>query len=198
MCGSPYSLQWQRNRSHCPNLVEEHLLIFPSASRLGTKGSQVRITWGRAGIFARTWASLVEMYNEWYMEYVENKIGVSRLVVRFEDLLFHTEYVVNEIRKCVGATWIHIANVTENDTFEAKPLFQYAALPAKTHPYFAKYKPPSSLISAMIKNGQDPSGKQRVGNMSPDDVEYAVSQFNEDLLRMFHYQIDPFSKDGQR
>jgi hypothetical protein len=191
MCGSPYSLQWQRNRSHCPNLVEEHPLIFPSASQLGTRGSQVRIRWGPSGVFVRTWASLVEMYNEWYMEYVENKVGISRLVVRFEDLLFHTEDVINEVRKCVGATWIHTTNVTEKDTSEEKPLFQYAALPAKTHPYFAKYKPPSSLVSAMIKNGQDLSGTQRVGNMSPADIEYAVSQLNPHLLSMFHYQIDP-------
>ena len=194
MCGSPYSLEWQRNRSHCPNLVEDRPLVFPSSARLRTKGSQVRIRWGPSGIFVRTWASLVEMYNEWYMEYVENKVGISRLVVRFEDLLFHTEDVINQIRQCVGASWIHTTNATSeggNDSAEVQPVFQYAVIPAKTHPYFAKFKPPSSLISAIIKNGQDPSGKQRIGSMSPADVQYAVSQFRPDLLRLFHYQLDP-------
>jgi hypothetical protein len=202
MCGSPYSLEWQRNRSHCPNLVEEKPLIFPSSSHLPTEGSQVRIRWGPSGNYIRTWPSLVEMYNEWYTEYVENTANVSRIIVRFEDLLFHTEYVVNAIRECVGATWVHTTNVTNNHTNmaedtdgtlqpEQQPIFQYAALPAKTHPYFAKYKPPTSLISAMIKYGQDPTGRHRMGNMSPDDARYATSQFNPELLRTFHYQINP-------
>jgi hypothetical protein len=222
MCESPYSLEWQRNKTHCPNLVEERPLLFPSSSNLPTKGSQVRIRWGPTGNYIRTWPSLVEMYNEWYNEYVINTYNISRLIIRFEDLLFHTEEVIDTIRKCVGATWVNTTNQTSVKTIQLKngtiiqehisqeqPIFQYPISPAKTHPYFTRYKPPSSLISAIIKYGQDTSTStttatttlpnqehhrsQRLGNMSPDDIEYAMQNLDPKLLQQFHYKIDPLN-----
>lgn len=44
-------------------------------------------------------------------------------MVRFEDLLFHTEEVMEQIRDCVGAFW-------------KEDKFVYNPAPAKTLPYF--------------------------------------------------------------
>ena len=173
----------------------------PLNSNAPTEGSQVRIRWGPTGNYIRTWPSLVEMYNDWYNEYVVNAQNISRIIIRFEDLLFHTEYVINAIRECVDAKWIHTTNVTsttndenghETVVVEERPIFQYAVSPAKTHPYFSKYKPPSSYVSALIKYGQDDiEGRNRYGSMTPADIEYAQTHLNPELLRLFHYQINP-------
>ena len=203
MCGSPYSLEWQRNTTHCPNLVSVDRLNVLNQNDMPTRGSQVRIRWGPTGNYIRTWPSLVEMYNEWYNEYVVNAQNISRIIIRFEDLLYHTEYIINAIRECAGAEWVHTTNVTstirdeyghERVVVEERPVFQYTVSPAKTHPYFAKYKPPSSYLSALIKYGQeDADGRNRYGSMSPADIEYARTHLNPELLRLFHYQINPSS-----
>ena len=212
MCGSPYSLEWQRNATHCPNLVNvDHwndrskLSAFSNNNNdKPTQGSQVRIRWGPTGNYIRSWPSLVEMYNEWYNEYVVNTQNISRIMIRFEDLLFHTEHVIDAIRECAGAKWIHTTNVTtniqhENGTVtvavEERPVFQYTVSPAKSHPYFIQYKPPSSYISALIKYGQDDiNGRNRYGSMSRADIEYAQTHLDPELLKLFHYQINPSAK----
>jgi hypothetical protein len=171
MCESPYTLEWNKSKSHCPTLIEEATGVQQEPS-----GFPVRIRWGRD--FIRKWPSLAHLWSDWYREYVDAK-DLPRIMVRFEDLLFHTEAVVEEIRDCVGATWID------------EEQFHYAAAPAKTHPYFARYKAPSSLVSAMIKYGQDDSGSSRTGSMTAADLEYAAESLDADLVKQFHYQQRP-------
>jgi hypothetical protein len=108
----------------------------------------------------------------WYREYYES--NMPRIIIRFEDLLFHTEKVIDSIRDCVGAQW-------KSETF------QWQAAPAKTHPYFAKFKPPSSLISAIIKYG---TSRGRLGNMNKDDHMYARQIIDANMIHNFHYR-DP-------
>lgn len=172
MCESPYTLEWNKSKLHCPNLVEP----VNASVRQEPKGVPVRIRWGKD--FIRTWPSLAHLWSAWYREYVDAD-DMPRILVRFEDLLFHTEAVVEEIRECVGATWIDEGQ------------FRYAAEPAKTHPYFARYKAPSSLVSAMIKYGQDDSGSARRGSMTEADLKFAAGGLDADLIEQFHYQKRP-------
>lgn len=167
MCESPYTLEWNKSDSHCPNLVEK-----------GLSGVPVTIRWSTN--FVRKWPSLAHLWSSWYREYIDAD-DMPRIVVRFEDLLFHTEAVVEEIRDCVGASYVD------------KEHFHYAAAPAKTHPYFSKYKAPSSLISAMIKYGQDDNGSSRTGNMNEADLAYASKNLDADLIQQFQYQRQPGS-----
>lgn len=172
MCVSPYTLNWAKSDTHCPNLVEPE-----TANLAKPKGVPVKIRWGVD--FARTWPSLAHMWSVWYREYVDDA-DLPRIMVRFEDLLFHTEVVIDAIRQCVGATWVD------------EEQFHYSAAPAKTHPYFSKFKAPSSLISAMIKYGQDDdSGSARTGSMTEADLKYAENSLDTDLMDLFHYQRRP-------
>jgi hypothetical protein len=157
MCESPYTLQWNVSSNHCPTLVDATNSSVP-----------VKIRWSKG--YIRSWPSLAHLWSMWYREYYES--SMPRLIIRYEDLLFHTEKVIDSIRDCVGATW-------KSDTF------QWQAAPAKTHPYFARFKAPSSLVSAVIKYG---SAKGREGTMNIDDQTYARTFIDKAMVRNFHYQ----------
>lgn len=157
MCQSPYTLQWKYDKQHCPTLVNRTNTPVP-----------VKIRWSKG--YIRSWPSLAHLWSTWYREYYES--DMARIFIRYEDLLFHTETVIDSIRQCVGASW-------KTDTF------QWQAAPAKTHPYFAKFKAPSSLVSAIIKYGSE---NGRWGTMNAQDRAYARQYIDKMLVDQFHYQ----------
>lgn len=168
MCESPYSLEWQQDELHCPNLLQ-------SQPRHGDVEETVPVSIRWNHNVTRTWPSLAHVWSSYYQEYSQDDdTDAPRIFVRFEDLLFHTQTVVNKIRECVGATWIHDA-------------FQYIPEPAKAHPYFARFKPPTSLVSAMIKYGQDDDSLSRRGTMTLDNFHYASRILDPELMKLFHY-----------
>lgn len=123
MCQSPYTMDWNRTDAHCPNLIEDTTIMNADMTAENSDipaemGVSVFIRWGRWG---RSWHSLAHVWNQWYREYYE--ADFPRLMIRFEDLLFHTKTVMNEIRECVGAQW-------------KKPEFVYRTAPAKSGEYF--------------------------------------------------------------
>lgn len=125
MCESPYSMIWNQTASHCPNLIEDSTVmdteVTPFTKDLpASMGVNVFIQWGH---FQRKFDSLAHVWSKWYREYVQ--ADFPRLIVRFEDLIFHTEEVLREIKDCVGAEWKqdHII---------------YPAAPVKTAAYFGK------------------------------------------------------------
>ena len=163
MCESPYTMEWNMSDTHCPNLMENDA------------STPIRVSWSRD--YVRRWPSMSKLWSSWYREYYDHR-DMPRLLIRFEDLLFHPEAVLEQIRECVGAEWRH-------DTF------QYQSAPAKTHPYFARYKPPSSLISAMIKYGWN-NRPRRIGTMTEDDLAYALDTIDAELAeQVFHYAPVP-------
>lgn len=125
MCESPYTMDWNHSSSHCPNLIEESTIMETDVTTFtkdlpASMGVNVFIRWGR---FQRTFDSLAHVWNQWYKEYVE--ADFPRLIVRFEDLIFHTEEVLHEIHDCAGAEW-------------KQDYLIYPTAPAKTAAYFGK------------------------------------------------------------
>jgi len=45
--------------------------------------------------------SLADMWSDWYRSYIDAEF--PRLIIRFEDTLFHAEKIMEIISKCVGA-----------------------------------------------------------------------------------------------
>jgi hypothetical protein len=126
MCESPYTMHWNMTDAHCPNLVEESTLWDADVTETtqdipAEMGNPVYIQWGRWG---RTFHSLAHVWSSWYREYYQAEF--PRLIIRFEDLLFHTETVLDQVRECVGAEWTH-------------PTFVYQTEPAKTAEYFSTF-----------------------------------------------------------
>jgi hypothetical protein len=162
MCESPYTLRWAHSKEHCPNLLNDE----------GTNSTPISVSWAQK--FQRKWPSMVHLWSSWYGEYVHQfDHGAPRMIIRFEDLLFHTEKVMDEIRDCVGAEFLEGS-------------FQYATAPAKTHPYFARFKAPTSLVSALIKYGKD-DRKKRTETMTKQEIEFAKEYLDSGLMELFHY-----------
>ena len=118
-------MEWNRTGAHCPNLIEDSTIMDAEVPEdtegiPENLGVPVWIRWGRWG---RSWSSLAHVWNSWYREYYH--ADFPRLIIRFEDLLFHTEAVLEEIRDCVGAEWKHEKIV-------------YHTAPIKTAAYFGK------------------------------------------------------------
>ena len=118
MCESPYLLNWEHSHSafkgrHCPNLVTD---------KNHSQGVPANVLWGTT--WNRTWESLASVWTEWYREYYD--ADFPRLMIRFEDLLFHTPEVLDQIRECAGAEW-------------KESHFVFSTSPSKTTEYFSTY-----------------------------------------------------------
>jgi hypothetical protein len=115
MCESPYLMNWEHSEKHCPNL-----LASKSSKSGSTRGNPAKTRWGN---YSREWDSLAHVWSDFYREYEE--ATYPRLVIRFEDVLFHTEAVVDQIRQCAGGVWKH-------------PKFVHSPTPVKQNKYFSK------------------------------------------------------------
>jgi hypothetical protein len=214
MCQSPYTLVWNMSSSHCPNLIESideinnhrksvHISIRWGGKFVRTWSSLVHVwsSWYREYYEAITPSAQSQSDNKMlYDGYNKHKIQtqsllpptterIPRLMIRFEDLLFHAEEVVEQIRQCVGASW-KIRNDTSTDpASNGKSPFRYGLAPAKTHPYFSSFKKhQSSLVSAIIKYGQEGSnGRRRVDNMTDADIAFAKRYIDNKILDVFNY-----------
>ena len=99
MCRLGYNAKWPRGRDgHCPNLVpdeeERQNLTFRGMTTVpvdvGLKG----------GIFWDEYESLAALWSEWNRLYFD--ADFPRLMIRFEDTLYHAEQVMHQIKQCIG------------------------------------------------------------------------------------------------
>ena len=119
--------------------------------------------------------SLARVWTEGYQEYV-HAADVPRLLIRLEDLLFHTEAVLHEIKTFVGAraSMIH-------------SLFTNWLQPSNT-PILNATKKQSGFVAALVKYGRDHG--EHTGNMTVEDRDYAQRFLSRELLELFQYR-DP-------
>ena len=107
--------------------------------------------------------SLADFWTEWYQQY--RKAIFPRLIVRFEDTLFHAETIMEKIGECVGRPI-------------QKP-YKYFLEAAKSH------GDSIDLEAALFKYGTD---RGRLSSLTCSDLEYAQKALDPELMRMFHYQ----------
>lgn len=93
-----------------------------------------------------------------------------RLIVRTEDFLFHAQEVMDAINTCVG--------------FETKS-FKYELQAVK--------KKGTDFVAAMTKHG---TTKNRALQMYAEDLDYARSVLNPELLEMLQYPSVPASSEA--
>lgn len=171
MCGTAYSAVWRHSEAHCPNLVpgDYERAHYPQLAR--RKSVPVRIEFDRTSV--GHWDSLVHLWNDWYRQYYDAEY--PRLMIRFEDLLFAPDRLLELIAGCVG-------------TDVVKPV-RYRATTAKDHGSH------TDLVRAMIKHGGGGGGGRdfrrgelRTSNMTADDVAFADKELDAVLMRHFQYR----------
>ena len=171
MCKSPYEAHWKHNDGHCPNLVPNQWDLEQFAALQGHSTVPVRVKFSENQTIH--WDSLVGLYNEWYREYYDATF--PRLMVRFEDLLFAPEEMLQAIADCVGA--------------ELAPNIVYNTKSSKDH------GSQTNLVGAMIKFG---SGRGRLHNMTSEDVQYVNDALDKQLRTTFDYTgatFDPLLRE---
>lgn len=85
MCKNPYTARWPHFHI-CPNL------------RLNGGWNNVTVKYG-AG--TATYKSLVHLFNDWYRAYLDD-LNNPYLMVRMEDLVFHTKETITQVCGCAG------------------------------------------------------------------------------------------------
>lgn len=113
--------------------------------------------------------SLADLWRVWIDEYV-SRSDIPRLIVRFEDMLFHAENVMEAIRRCVG-----VASEASPTAADEAP-FYYEIGKSKDRG--------SDFVQALERYG---TGKNRFRGMKRDDLAYTKTAFPDDLMELFGY-----------
>ena len=127
----------------------------------------VSASYGEA--YSQQYESLASMWSQWNREYLD--ADFPRLFVRFEDMLYNPESVMQQVADCSGLS--------------VRQPYRAMLEPSKAH------GKSSGLVSALTRYGTDTG---RSDGMLPDDIQYSERVLDKQLMDLFHYV--PLKKDN--
>jgi hypothetical protein len=172
MCKSQYAAHWKKTRLHCPNLVptaHDIEKFRKDGIRTMTDTFNVTVNFDTNQILH--WQSLIHLYNDWYQQYYTDAT-YPRLIVRFEDMLLHAPTIVHMIGTCAGVDNVTLSNAP----------FRYQVKSAKDHGSHTDF------VKAILKSGNIDA---RLRNMTKDDIQFATTQLDSQLIEAMHYILPP-------
>lgn len=173
LCRHKYATNWFHSKAHCPNLVpNEHDYGHRGITRM-TKSIPVRVRYQDRDDMVVQYNSMLDFWNTWYSDYLNEK-EFPRIMIRFEDILFHLDEVMTKICECGGG------EVKQNK--DGMHLKEQAAKKGTVH------NGSSGLLSAITKYG---SATHRLDGMTKEDVEFANENVSSDLMELFSYTYAP-------
>mmetsp|Transcript_5754 Transcript_5754/g.8461 ORF Transcript_5754/g.8461 Transcript_5754/m.8461 type:complete len:180 (+) Transcript_5754:687-1226(+) len=159
MCRHPYTAHTESRA--CPGLLRQ-------TPRGETVVSKVNVNYLPKFTTHDSYIGLWNDYNKLYDE-----ATYPRLIVRYEDLLFHPDYVISEVCKCAGG------RVLAED--ERRYITDNAKAGQKIH------EGASDLLSAVMRYGDE---AKRVEGFTDEERSYAERALNKDLVDKFDYKVD--------
>lgn len=221
MCKQGYGVRWDHKANkHCPNLVPNDFDLKRFPKRYATNTTSVPVWMGQSYQSGPRWDSLVHYWNDWYGSYYykngaksgnaatitgnKPKEEFPRLMIRFEDTLFHAKTVMKLVCACGGG--IFSGNEEEEEEGEVNLGFtmnanENAKQQQQQHPTMgggSAFRPildeakfehkhiQNNLVSAIVKYGSD---KTRYRNMTKEDLDFAESYLDSELMKAFHYKL---------
>ena len=175
MCRHPYEARWPHTANHCPNLVANNFdrgrkpgEIIPVFVKFATKHfGDEPLPDPKNKTFVK-YDSLVELWNRWYTEWKEAEF--PRLMVRFEDLLFHAEETIFQICDCAGGTM--------------RSRFRYEEDSAKGD--HGPHAGSAGFLASLVTYGN--STKRMVDVLKDEaDYQFAKENLDETLMKEFGY-----------
>mmetsp|Transcript_24368 Transcript_24368/g.44072 ORF Transcript_24368/g.44072 Transcript_24368/m.44072 type:complete len:491 (-) Transcript_24368:31-1503(-) len=163
MCRNKYLIKWFYNKDHCPNLVAtkaEKKQMEP----FGKEQSVPVVMWYRV---KKPFASMAHVWNDWTGAYYNVK-DYPRLIVRYEDLLFHAEAVLNQVCACAGGK------------MRLDDAVYYKREPKEGN----GHRSDSSFVKALIRYGSETT---RISGFLPADLNYTQKHLRSDLMDTLHY-----------
>ena len=163
MCRHAYAANWRHFEGHCPNLVP----ITPEEKEKlhGDETVKVNIRYRDTNITHHD--SLADLWNTWYGDWMD--VEFPRLIVRFEDLLFHAEYVLTQVCECAGG---QLYNVSD---------FKYSVDSAKQG---KAHKGANGLVKSITKYSDK---AKRLKSFTNQDLSYSIKTLRSDLMETFGY-----------
>ncbi|KAL7565791.1 hypothetical protein ACA910_015571 [Epithemia clementina (nom. ined.)] len=194
MCKAHYAAFWKHGPHRCPNLVpsehDHHLFkqVDWDKSKLHNRRDKDKLsnsTKGRKRVHANDdevtetfqvvvkfdtndiefFDSLIDLWNDWYRPYWENKQKYPRLMVRFEDMLLHAPEVLAKVGECIGVP--------------LKKSFKYQTDSAKFHGSH------TTFYTAITKTADE--SKRKLGLTLKDKI-YAAKHLDPELMHAFQYR----------
>jgi hypothetical protein len=163
ICKKSYAVHWRSSSGRCPSLVED---TDDNPSRTTQVQVKPLARNGQVGVGVETYASMADLWTEWNLQYLD--ADFPRLIVRFEDYLFHTRRLFDIILECAGIPPLP----------QEQP-FVYHTEPAKVHGGAS-----IDFVEAIIKYG---TAHGRSKGFSDADLEYAQEALDVRLMELFHY-----------
>jgi len=150
--------------SRCPNLVPTEADRLAGVVKNSSSTFQVHVSHRQTYLQKQDYYdSLADFWTEWYNMY--RKADFPRLIVRFEDTLFHAETVMEKIGECVGHSM------------------------KKPHRYFLEAAKESGksrdLVNALSKYG---SSRGRLSGLARSDFDYAQKALDPEMMSILHYR----------
>ena len=182
MCKRPYFVRGFFGAGSCPKLVTTVETNKKNQDN-EARPVEVKLTPPPLNGKVETYSSLAAMWSTWNRQYYDAEY--PRLVIRFEDLLFHTREVMDTIVKCSGITPSYNMGArsrpqdrTIDESHAQFHEFRYHVDAAKGHGIS------TDMVSAMIKYGNDRGRSRRY---SKEDLDYAQIALDKELMDVFHY-----------
>lgn len=160
MCRHPYAAHWPHTRKNCPNLLRR--------DQGQDKPNKVIVPYrqDKPGHYD----SLVGLWNEWYGDYLAIK-DFPRIIIRFEDILFHFEEVITQVCTCGGGKLKNHENGFVLQEKNAKAGHNNGS---------------NGLVSAMLRYA---NVLKRTEHFSDGDLKYAKETLRKDILELFGYTV---------
>jgi len=181
MCRHSYEARWRHFNGHCPNLVPNKVDKGPRGRLpITQKSMAVKVKFATQHIGNepmpdqknRTfveYSSLVDLWNVWYGDWYD-VVEFPRLMVRFEDLMFHAEDTVTQVCECGGGTM--------------RSWFRYVEDSAKGQ--YGPHAGSAGFLASLVTYGN--STLRMKGILTDEkDVEYARQHLDKDLMDIFGY-----------
>ena len=156
-CRHKYFTFWEHSKEHCPNILN----IWDK------EPTDVTVKYGKN---VGKYETLLGLWNDWYNEYEDQKYEYPLAYVRFEDILFNAEYVVDQVCTCVGGHRID------------KGKFNYKEDSAK--PDKGTHKGANGLVASILRYGNP---KFRLEGWTKEDYDYAQEHLDKDLMEKYGY-----------
>eukprot|EP00541_Cyclophora_tenuis_P012168 CAMPEP_0116552586 /NCGR_PEP_ID=MMETSP0397-20121206/6572_1 /TAXON_ID=216820 /ORGANISM="Cyclophora tenuis, Strain ECT3854" /LENGTH=202 /DNA_ID=CAMNT_0004077559 /DNA_START=96 /DNA_END=702 /DNA_ORIENTATION=+ len=175
LCRHEYTAHWHHDPDrHCPNLIPDDV-DYQQFRRFISRNESIPVHVKYAG-FWKHHKSMAHFWNDWYREYW-NITTMNRLIVRFEDLLFHPKAVTTAVCECAGGSL----------RFDGG--FEYVLNSAKKGPNaHGPMEARTGFIKALSKYGK---ADHRLDGFLEADIEYAKQHLDPELMQFFSLSIHP-------
>lgn len=157
MCRNPYEARIEaRQRGRCPSPVS---------------GTKSHVIFADILESAQDFESLVHFWSSWHRSYLETTL--PRVMLRYEDLIYHAESVVKQLCKCVGG-------VMADEAFRQQERSAKWGIGHENAEF-------TGLADAQERAADR---KRRLQNYSAEDLRFVRENWLGELARRFHYHHD--------